>query len=210
MTAEHLFRRMHHYCMLRHPREAARAQYHQSISRPLASLREELRDKSVALVGNARRMTEGQGEEIDAHDIVVRMNGAPGTGTSARGQRVDWLASGIAIRNIEAQRYLWTGGKTWQLPFAWAESGRLVMFPEAERERMKAIIGARPSTGAMCVWIVKDSMAARLDLYGFDFFASRSLSSERGRYEGPHNFDGEAGWITGIIAADPRFSIVRP
>ncbi|WP_286789889.1 glycosyltransferase family 29 protein, partial [Thioclava sp. UBA3469] len=53
----------------------------------------DLAGKSVALVGNARALAEGQaGAAIDAHDVVIRINRAPMPSAESHGTRTDWLA----------------------------------------------------------------------------------------------------------------------
>ena len=55
-----------------------------------------LRGKTVALVGNARALANTQmGEEIDAHDIVIRCNRAPIITSRSHGTRTDWIATSI-------------------------------------------------------------------------------------------------------------------
>ena len=51
---------------------------------------------------------------------------------------------------------------------------------------------------------------ARLDLYGFDFFASKSLSGSRSAEQVPHDFDAEAAWVEGLLQSDPRLHLHRP
>jgi hypothetical protein len=45
---------------------------------------------------------------------------------------------------------------------------------------------------------------AGLRLYGFDFFASLSLSGPRTKADVGHNFDGEAAFVADLSARDPR------
>lgn len=62
-----------------------------------------LRGKTVALVGNARALANTQmGEEIDAHDIVIRINLAPMPYAETHGTRTDWL--GLATRISKSDR----------------------------------------------------------------------------------------------------------
>ena len=65
-------------------------------------------------------------------------------------------------------------------------------------------------TGAMLIELLLHSDLARLDLYGFDFFASKSLSGSRSAEQVPHDFDAEAAWVEGLLQSDPRLHLHRP
>ena len=61
----------------------------------------------------------------------------------------------------------------------------------------------------MLIDLIARSDMARLDLYGFDFFASQSLSGRRTADQVPHDFDAEAAWADALIHADPRLHLNR-
>ena len=64
-------------------------------------------------------------------------------------------------------------------------------------------------------WVIKHSIVAsksrsrmaRLDLYGFDFLASQSLSGRRSAADVPHDFNAEAEWVAGLQRSDPRIRL---
>ena len=68
-------------------------------------------------------------------------------------------------------------------------------------------LAAPPTTGAMMIDLCLRSGLARLDLYGFDFFASRSLSGSRSAEQVPHDFAAEAAWVEDRAARDPRLRV---
>lgn len=56
----------------------------------------------------------------------------------------------------------------------------------------------------MIIDLLSRSKARKIDLYGFDFFASLSLSGERQAEQVPHDFDRERVFIDALLASDPR------
>lgn len=170
----------------------------------------DLAGKTVALVGNARALAVGAaGPEIDAHDVVIRINRAPMPAPESHGTRTDWLALATALPHadrarIGAGRYLWMSHKRKRLDWATATSPGFYLHPLAEYEALKAKLGAQPTTGAMLIEMLARSDLARLDLYGFDFFASLSLSGRRTAEKVPHDFAAEAALVGALLARDPR------
>ena len=170
----------------------------------------ELRGKSVALVGNARALAKTtQGAQIDAHDVVIRINRAPMPDAQSHGTRTDWL--GLATRlpqadrsRIAPARILWMSHKRKRLDWQSATSPGFYLHPLSAYHALKSRLGAQPTTGAMLIDMLAGSALARLDLYGFDFFASRSLSGSRSAENVPHDFAAEAQMVEALIARDSR------
>lgn len=175
-----------------------------------------LRGKTVALVGNARALANSQmGEAIDAHDIVIRINLAPMPYAETHGTRTDWL--GLATRisksdrdRIQPGRILWMSHKRKRLDYDSATSPGFYLHPLDDYAGLQDQLGAQPTTGAMLIELLLRSDLARLDLYGFDFFASKSLSGSRSADQVPHDFDAEAAWVEGLLDSDPRLHLHRP
>lgn len=185
----------------------------ETLSVPRSDLLADLAGKSVALVGNARALAEGrQGAEIDAADLVARINLAPMPSPESHGSCTDWL--GLAVRlpdkdrdRISPQRILWMSPKRKRLDWQTAKSGGFYLHPLPAYEALKHRLGAPPTTGAMMIDLLAGSDLASLSLYGFDFFASRSLSGRRSAAQVPHDFNAEAEWVQNLIAKDPRISL---
>lgn len=186
------------------------------LSVPQSDLLAALAGLSVALVGNARALAEArQGAQIDAHDVVVRINRAPMPSVASHGARTDWLM--LATRLPEAdrarlhpRRLLWMSHKRKRLDYATATSPGFYLHPLADHARLARVLGAPPSTGAMAVDLLLQSELARLDLYGFDGFASKSLSGRREAGQVPHDFSSESAWMADRAGADPRMRIHPP
>ncbi|KEO60944.1 glycosyltransferase family 29 protein [Thioclava indica] len=170
----------------------------------------DLAGKSVALVGNARALAAGDaGAEIDAHDVVIRINRAPMPSAQSHGTRTDWLALATSLpavdrARIKPGRILWMSHKRKRLDWQSAQSDGFYMHPLADYEDLKSRLGAQPTTGVMLIDMLARSDLARLDLYGFDFFASLSLSGSRSADKVPHDFAAEAALVGDLIAQDSR------
>ena len=70
-------------------------------------------------------------------------------------------------------------------------------------------LAAPPTTGAMMIDLLLRGDLASLTLYGFDFFASLSLSGRRAAADVPHDFAAEAAWVQDLLAHDPRLTLER-
>ena len=168
----------------------------------------------VALVGNARALAaQDHGPAIDAADLVVRINRAPMPSPASHGTRTDWLA--LAVRLPEAdrarlapRRILWMSPKRKRLDWRSAHSPGFYLHPLARYRALGMVLGAPPSTGIMAADLILGSPCASLTLYGFDFFASKSLSGSRGAAQVPHDFGAEAAWIRARTAGDARLTVI--
>ncbi len=187
-----------------------------ALSAPEAALMADLAGRRVALVGNARALAEGRaGAEIDAHDLVIRINRAPMPAAASHGRRTDWLALAVRLgagerARIAPRRILWMSHKRKRLTWSVARSGGFYLHPLAQFAALSHELGAPPTTGAMLIGLLARSEAAAVDLYGFDFFGSLSLSGRRRADQVPHDFAAERAWVEALIARDGRFTLWRP
>ncbi|MDR0808590.1 MAG: glycosyltransferase family 29 protein [Gemmobacter sp.] len=169
-----------------------------------------LTGRRIALIGNARALAEGEyGTEIDAADLVIRINAAPIPSVRSHGSRTDWL--GLAVRMPAARhRFLGHPRLLWMSPRLQRISWRVVSQPDfyrhplARHAALRAKLGTGPTTGIMLIDLLADSPLAELRLYGFDFFASLSLSGPRTAADVGHNFEGEAEFVADLTKRDPR------
>jgi len=184
-----------------------------ALSVPQSALLDAVSGKRVALVGNARALAEADfGPEIDAADLVIRINRAPMPDARSHGTRTDWL--GLAVRlsdadraRIGAGRYLWMSPKRKRLDYATASSPGFYLHPLADYAALKAKLDAPPTTGAMLIELLARAPLTSLTLYGFDFFASLSLSGRRTAEQVPHDFTSEADWAADLMARDSRITL---
>lgn len=183
------------------------------LSVPQSAVLDDLAGKHVALIGNARALGETtQGAQIDKADLVIRINRAPMPGPQSHGTRTDWLALAVRLSQTDAHRIgpariLWMSPKRKRLDWRLASSPGFYLHPLADYRALMARIGAPPTTGAMMIDLIARARVARLDLFGFDFFASLSLSGSRTAGQVPHDFDAESRWVNALILSDRR--IVR-
>lgn len=181
-----------------------------ALSAPQAELFADLRGKRVALVGNARALTErNEGAEIDRADIVIRINRAPMPASRTHGTRTDWLALATSIGTadldrIRPRRILWMSHKRKRLPWQMASSPGFYLHPLSDWRALREALGAPPTTGLMMIELLARSDLAELRLHGFDFFASLSLTGSRRADQVRHDFDTEARFVNALIARDAR------
>ncbi len=173
----------------------------------------ELAGKRIAIVGNARALADtNQGPQIEAADLVIRINRAPRPAASSHGSRTDWLAlaTGLDRRKaalIDPRRVLWMSHKRKRLPLWALENDGFYLHPVSEFESLRDLLGAPPTTGLMVIDLAAESNAAAIDLHGFDFFASKSLTGSRSAKDVPHDFGREAEFVRQLVETDPRVTL---
>jgi hypothetical protein len=187
----------------------------QRLSQPQASLLADLAGKRVALVGNARSLSDSrQGERIDAADLIIRINRAPMTSPKSHGTRTDWLGLAVGLSGqdrarINARRVLWMSHKRKRLDWASASSPGFYLHPLGDFSALRDRLGAPPTTGLMLIELISRARIAELCLYGFDFFASLSLSGSRTADKVPHDFVKEAEFVADLLKNDKRIMHIR-
>ncbi|WP_096784256.1 glycosyltransferase family 29 protein [Rhodobacter sp. CZR27] len=167
----------------------------------------------IALVGNARSLSGTSfGEEIDAADLVIRLNRAPMPSATSHGTRTDALALATSIKAEALERLsprltLWMSHKRKRLPWHVAIRRGFYLHPREDHADLKQRLGAPPSTGLMMIDLLARSRAAEVTLFGFDFFASLSLTGSRSADRVPHDFAAEAAFVRDLLQRDPRFAL---
>lgn len=183
------------------------------MSIPQGNLLAALEGKSVALIGNARALAESRhGAAIDAADLVIRINRAPMPSPESHGSRTDWLALAVRLSDedrarIAPERILWMSPKRKRLDWDSASSPGFYLHPLEDYQALKDRLAAPPTTGAMMIELLLRAKLRSLTLYGFDFFASQSLSGSRTAAQVPHDFGSEAAWVADLSRSDPRLSV---
>ncbi|TXI03440.1 MAG: hypothetical protein E6Q73_04625 [Pseudorhodobacter sp.] len=170
-----------------------------------------LAGRRVAVVGNARSLAAGDfGAAIDAHDLVIRVNAAPLPSARSHGLRTDWIGLSIPVAaEVLAERSpdltLWMTPKRKRLPLALFRRGRVFVNPVARNAALAAELGARPTTGLMLIDLCLRA-GAETDLYGFDFFETKSLSGQRSAAQVPHDFAAERAWVMARLGPGLRLN----
>lgn len=185
-----------------------------SISQP--ALLATLTGRKVALIGNARALAAtNQGAQIDAADLIIRINRAPMPAARSHGTRTDWLALATRLpapdrARLSPDRLLWMSPKRKRLDWQTATSPGFYLHPLPDYAALKTHLTAPPTTGAMLIDLLLRSSLNTLTLHGFDFFASNSLSGRRTATEVPHNFTSESAWVQTRQKSDPRLTLIPP
>ncbi len=182
----------------------------QALSVPQGNLLADLEGKRVALIGNARSLAQARhGAAIDAADVVIRINRAPMPALESHGTRTDWLALAVRLPDedrarLDPARLLWMSPKRKRLDWRTATSPGFYLHPLGDYRALKDRLAAPPTTGAMMIELLLRSRLTGLTLYGFDFFASQSLSGRRTADQVPHDFGAEAAWVEDLRRTDER------
>ena len=156
-------------------------------------------DKSVVIVGNAKSLlSTTHGDEIEAHDVIIRLNKGFVTVPEAQGSRTDMvgltpeLSEAETIAHFEPSYFLMLIPKMRHYRLFGKDAVRNTLFYNfrywiADRN----LIGRRPSSGFMAIsWMVRLGQAKSVTLYGFDFGATPTYYNPEG-YKTPHNYDRE-------------------
>jgi hypothetical protein len=179
-----------------------------ALSVPQADLLADFAGKTVALVGNARSLT-GAGAAIEGADLVIRINRAPMPSPDSHGIRTDALALATSLPlsdqiRLRPGRILWMSPKRKRLSWGLARSPGFYLHPLDDIAALARVLGAPPTTGLMMIDLLARSQAKAIGLYGFDFFASLSLSGRRTAGQVPHDFAAEKAWVAALQARDSR------
>lgn len=170
--------------------------------------------QTIALVGNARSLAGTEfGADIDAASLIIRINRAPMPSVQSHGSRTDWLGLATSLPDdspLRPSRYLWMSPKRKRLSYRIATSPGFYLHPLADIAALRQGVQAPPTTGLMLIALLAQSKARAIDLYGFDFFASLSLSGRRTAAQTPHDFPTEQAYVETLIARDARFTLHSP
>lgn len=185
-----------------------------ALSIPQQELLDACADQTIALVGNARSLaTAAFGPQIDASDMIIRINRAPMPSPVSHGTRTDWLALATSLpsnTSLHPSRYLWMSPKRKRLSYKIATSPGFYLHPLTDFTSLRQTLRAPPTTGLMLIALLARSKAAAIHLYGFDFFASLSLSGRRTAAQTPHSFPTEQAFVEDLMVQDPRFILHSP
>lgn len=155
----------------------------------LIPLKNLVRHKSVAIVGNSSKILEKtQGAEIDKHDVVIRFNkGFPSRNPQALGKRTDILFLACTISNTELQEF---GDAYTVRRSSLCQNICNFNLSSLDRRQLKQG-GAQASTGFIAINLALSAGAKNIDLYGFDFFKSPTYYNAP-NYKTLHNGASEA------------------
>lgn len=185
----------------------------QKYSVPRSEIIAELANRKIAIVGNARALENASfGTAIDAADIVIRINRAPMPTATSHGSKTDWLALATSLprqelSRIAPRRVLWMSHKRKRLPLSIAQTDGFYLHSLTDKQTLHRTLGNPPSTGVMLIDLAAASEAQSIDLFGFDFFVSKSLSGSREAAQVPHDFNAEKSFVHSLADKDHRIII---
>ena len=178
------------------------------------ALMRHLNGKSVAVVGNASSLLDTtQGPLIDSHDVVIRMNAGFPRKPEAQGKRFDVWCFAHMHGARQAPAGFTVPHAIWMTPMLRHKldgSLKCCFYPIRHWRRLHALLGARPSMGAMVVELVSRAKPASVSIFGFDFKRTGSFYTNS-RHIGPHDYGAEARYVLGMagrpgwrfVATDP-------
>lgn len=161
-------------------------------------LREFIKDKDIALVGNAKSIFKKRsGQKIDAHDIVVRFNKGLPKKPGCQGKRTDilflaYLADKVDAEKFDAEFIIFRRGM-----FRKPDVSGLI-YKEKRMEAAKLKIqehkkdgeGSNPSSGFLMIELLLDVGVKNITLYGFDWGKTKTFFNKPD-YKTPHNYRAE-------------------
>ncbi|MEO7099594.1 MAG: glycosyltransferase family 29 protein [Luteolibacter sp.] len=141
--------------------------------------------RRIALVGNAQSIFgKNHGAEIDAHDVVMRFNYGEIKSPRDQGSRTDVYGLSDARitwdyieTNFHPRVVVWLTPKPLSEKLSEPNAIPLFRTPETVAEELSVKTSpGRPSSGLIASSLVLDKCgAASIDLYGFDFFETRTF-----------------------------------
>jgi hypothetical protein len=134
--------------------------------------------KSVAIVGNAQSLFgKNLGSEIDAHDVVIRLNRGFIVDPSQQGSRTDIIGTARPLSLEQIQRYnpklvYWLFWRWWRLPTWNAETWeKTEVVPVSLWRKANKQLSKRPTSGFVMVNTILDhTSSTRVNTFGFDFY----------------------------------------
>lgn len=160
----------------------------------LNKLKEFIKDKSVAIVGNSQSIfSKKQGQNIDNHDIIIRFNKGYPIKTESQGTKTDILFLACTLTPEEIYKFKPTytikrssfcGTKcTFDLNYQDSNQLQQVSNDECNKRKLKC---SQPSTGFIAINFVLSTEYKSMDLYGFDGLQSPTYYNPSG-YKTLHN-----------------------
>lgn len=160
----------------------------------LARLKDILKGKSVAIVGNAESvLNKSFGSDIDNHDIVIRINkGFPSKNNKALGTKTTILFLACTLLSSELRQFnaQFTVRRSKLCHnicnFNCSSEDRTRLVQEGNNIRKLENKKSQPSTGFIAINFVLSTEYRNLDLYGFDFFKTQTYYNPKD-YKTLHN-----------------------
>jgi len=163
----------------------------------IQTLIQKFKGKSIALVGGAQSIFNyDYGSQIDAAEMVIRINRSYPKKKKYQGKKTDLLTLSCDIKQLQHWFYYRSAPILWMTPNrdslpGWMDKYKQLYFYDiSDWSRLSAELdNHRPSTGAMTLdFIAYHLQPENLSLYGFDFKKSNTLFAKKQKL-GPHNWE---------------------
>lgn len=205
-----LKRAPHHAGVVLHRAWALTRHFLLGDARPIQAHAPLFEGRRVAIVGNAESLLGTRfGAQIDAMDVVVRINHGVVRQPVSQGRRTDVLAMSCRmletdlLQHFDPALILWMTPRWRHLqPYSRRVMQRVCFFPgRAWRHLSQDLLGGRrPSTGFMTTMqLLQLDIAAEIHLFGFDFGVTRTFYNAPG-YQTPHDYAAEARLLSAQVA----------
>lgn len=147
-------------------------------------LRNLVKDKRVAIVGNAKSIFDKEnGKKIDSYEVVIRFNRGFIIKPESQGTKTDIVILACEINLDEKASY---NAKVYVNRSKNTTCGDITLDNQM-RKKWKDILGAQPSSGLLAIDLCKD--AKEIALFGFDWVSPTFYNPDG--YITKHNFEKE-------------------
>ena len=154
----------------------------------LKEIKSFLKDKSVAIVGNAKSLfNESFGKEIDNHDIVIRFTHGYVTKPESQGSKTTIL---ISAENLEKSRIKEYNPRYIINRRQLIDNGTEFYFTNKDKDRCRLGLGRPASSGFLAIDLCDKAGCKKIDLYGFDWERTPTFYNPEG-YVTDHNYPSE-------------------
>jgi hypothetical protein len=177
-------------------------------------MRKWFKKKTIAVVGNALSLFDtNYGEEIDAHDVVVRLNLGPrAMGQASHGSKLTVLSCS-KYSFLESHGVITDIGPIWTLHISGRERQdpppRGVHYLDIDsltdlRTRLSLEKKQDPSAGIATLWYISQCAPRQVDVYGFDWKETPTFYDPV-RRDGAHVYDREREFCLGYFQDQLNF-----
>lgn len=179
--------------------------------------------KNIAIVGNAESLMDKTfANEIDSHDIVIRINkGVLLTSdmmNKSHGKKCDiYTVSGVGCVDVNLHTTTMPKLSYWMTTYKREDAPeKYHFFPEEmwnklqEDLRTESDFEVRPSTGLMTIYmIINATKYANLDIYGFDFWQTKTFYNATRKWAKAHTPSLEKVLVEKILQENTNINFIR-
>lgn len=153
----------------------------------LLLIKQEIRGKSVAIVGNAKSLFDySYGKEIDKADVVIRFNRGFPNDIKAQGKKTTILMLACDLSKTDINFYK----SKYVINRSGIASNDAPKVSNHDRNRLAEKLGSQPSSGFMAIDMCLEAHAKSIQLYGFDFEQTPTFYNPDG-YKTLHDYNKE-------------------